>query len=351
MIFHNKQYMLKVSETLCPQWFPSYTFNGKEADSEAFGVVGSLEDYGMRMFDVRICMFKSPDPLFRKYPYYSTFQFAGDNPIKYIDIDGCEREEGIIDPFSSIYIGNMFMPEDMQIPIEEIWQAEMFYHKNAAVASTMVLAIELTLFAAAEVGVIATFKSMLTMGVTVGTVNSAISLINSEPAYEVAKSFASGFTSGTMLGLSPSTALPSILSTGFLSGMVGEYTNQIIDNEFGEGSGYDINKIIDEGGIGAFANVVSSKILEGGKKFIASKTEEAMIKVKSDSYRNMVKTQVKSLYPSLTGKRLSKIIDKRIDEAIKLIKAQDKINTQFLEKLLKSSEAEIKKKIEEKKSE
>ncbi|MDP4131034.1 MAG: RHS repeat-associated core domain-containing protein [Bacteroidota bacterium] len=62
---------------------PRYTFNGKEYDPET-----GYQDYGMRMYDGG--RFISPDPLTKKYPYYSPYQFAGNNPIRYIDLDGAE---------------------------------------------------------------------------------------------------------------------------------------------------------------------------------------------------------------------------------------------------------------------
>jgi len=66
-----------------------YGFNGKENDNEVKGE-GNQQDYGFRIYDPRIGRFLSVDPLKKKYPYYSTYQFTGNNPIKYIDLDGLE---------------------------------------------------------------------------------------------------------------------------------------------------------------------------------------------------------------------------------------------------------------------
>src|SRR5579884_4195472 len=66
-----------------------YGFNGKEMDNEVKGD-GNQYDYGARIYDPRIMRFLSVDPLSGKYPFYSSYQFAGNSPIKNIDIDGKE---------------------------------------------------------------------------------------------------------------------------------------------------------------------------------------------------------------------------------------------------------------------
>jgi RHS repeat-associated protein len=69
-----------------------YGFNGKENDNEVKGE-GNQQDYGMRMYDGRMGKFLSVDPLTAYYPYYSPYQFAGNNPVKFIDLDGLEPAE------------------------------------------------------------------------------------------------------------------------------------------------------------------------------------------------------------------------------------------------------------------
>jgi RHS repeat-associated protein len=66
-----------------------YGFNGKENDNEVKGE-GNQQDYGMRIYDGRIGKFLSVDPLTLKYPFWTPYQFAGNMPIKYIDLDGLE---------------------------------------------------------------------------------------------------------------------------------------------------------------------------------------------------------------------------------------------------------------------
>jgi RHS repeat-associated protein len=68
-----------------------YGFNGKENDSEVASTGQGTQDYGMRIYNPSLGRFLSIDPLFRTYPHYSPYQFAGNSPIAFIDLDGLER--------------------------------------------------------------------------------------------------------------------------------------------------------------------------------------------------------------------------------------------------------------------
>ena len=61
-----------------------YGFNGKENDKET-----GYQDYGFRLYSIT-GRFISVDPLTKKYPMLSPYQFAGNNPIRYVDLDGLE---------------------------------------------------------------------------------------------------------------------------------------------------------------------------------------------------------------------------------------------------------------------
>jgi RHS repeat-associated protein len=63
-----------------------YGFNGKENDGEVQG----QQDYGFRIYDTRIARFKSVDPLTKKYPWFTPYQFASNSPIYMLDLDGAE---------------------------------------------------------------------------------------------------------------------------------------------------------------------------------------------------------------------------------------------------------------------
>ena len=67
-----------------------YGFNGKEMDNEVKGE-GAHYDYGFRIYDPRLGKFLSEDPLFRAYPWYTPYQFAGNKPINSTDLDGLEE--------------------------------------------------------------------------------------------------------------------------------------------------------------------------------------------------------------------------------------------------------------------
>jgi RHS repeat-associated protein len=67
-----------------------FGFNGKESDNEVSGS-GNSYDYGFRIYNPRLGKFLSVDPLFKSYPWYTPYQFAGNMPIAAIDLDGLEE--------------------------------------------------------------------------------------------------------------------------------------------------------------------------------------------------------------------------------------------------------------------
>jgi len=71
-----------------------YGFNGKEKDNDVEGS-GNFYDYGLRGYDPRIVRFWSVDPLASQYPFYSPYEYAGNNPIKFVDLDGAETHEDV----------------------------------------------------------------------------------------------------------------------------------------------------------------------------------------------------------------------------------------------------------------
>jgi RHS repeat-associated protein len=66
-----------------------FGFNGMEKDDE-FKTNGNSYDFGARIYDPRLGRFLSVDPLSKKYPELSPYQFASNNPIQFVDIDGLE---------------------------------------------------------------------------------------------------------------------------------------------------------------------------------------------------------------------------------------------------------------------
>jgi RHS repeat-associated protein len=67
----------------------SFGFNGQEKINEWAGI-GNFIDYKERGQDTRIARFLSVDNLAASYPWYTPYQFAGNDPIRFIDRDGLE---------------------------------------------------------------------------------------------------------------------------------------------------------------------------------------------------------------------------------------------------------------------
>lgn len=67
-----------------------YGFNGQEKDDEVKGSGNNL-DFTQRIYDPRLGKFFSIDPLTKKYPELTPYQFASNRPIDGIDMDGLEH--------------------------------------------------------------------------------------------------------------------------------------------------------------------------------------------------------------------------------------------------------------------
>ena len=78
-----------------------YGFNGKENDNDVKGIEGSQQDYGFRIYDPRLGRFLSVDPLTREYPWFTPYQFSGNKPIAFVDLDGKEDKWYMVEYFLS----------------------------------------------------------------------------------------------------------------------------------------------------------------------------------------------------------------------------------------------------------
>jgi RHS repeat-associated protein len=81
-----------------------YSFNGKENDNEVKGE-GNQLDYGMRIYDPRLGKFLSVDPFSKNYPMLTPYQFAGNSPIAFVDLDGREPEWYLVEQAEKIIFG------------------------------------------------------------------------------------------------------------------------------------------------------------------------------------------------------------------------------------------------------
>ena len=66
-----------------------YGFQGQEKDDEIKGEGNSL-NYTFRMHDPRVGRFFAVDPLEKKFPFYSPYQFSSNSPIMSIELEGLE---------------------------------------------------------------------------------------------------------------------------------------------------------------------------------------------------------------------------------------------------------------------
>jgi len=83
----------------CPRAY-RFGFNGKENDNEVKGN-GNQQDYGFRIHDTRLGRFLSIDPLYRNFPWNSTYCFSENRPIDGIDLEGKEwSKASYYDPFA-----------------------------------------------------------------------------------------------------------------------------------------------------------------------------------------------------------------------------------------------------------
>ncbi len=68
----------------------SFGFQGQLQDNEIKGK-GNSVNYKYRMHDPRLGRFFAVDPLTSKYPHYTPYQFSGNKPIQFVELEGLEE--------------------------------------------------------------------------------------------------------------------------------------------------------------------------------------------------------------------------------------------------------------------
>ena len=92
-----------------------YGFNGKEDDKD-FGDKQLIQDYGFRLYNPALVRFLSVDPLAPSYPWYTPYQFAGNKPITYVDLDGLEESGAtrMADIHIRMYLNGLSTAEELR---------------------------------------------------------------------------------------------------------------------------------------------------------------------------------------------------------------------------------------------
>ncbi len=111
-----------------------YGFNGQEKDNEVKGAGNSL-DFGARIYDSRLGKWLALDPLQKKYPSLSAYNFVGNNPIVFVDPDGKKIRIYLSEEKYYDYTPGT-LPKGAPAIVQKVHEA-ISYSMNAPIAASM----------------------------------------------------------------------------------------------------------------------------------------------------------------------------------------------------------------------
>ena len=161
--FGTTAYFMHTSDTDVSQ--KRYKYVHKERDDET-----GLYYYGARYYAPWLCRFVSVDPLKDKFPYYTTYQYAGNKPINAIDLDGLEEGPTALSGPPEMQQYTPYLDEHQYIDLDELQGVGDFLYDLNALGYNLMIA---------------------------GTYNTASGLINMTASYAEA-SWVYGFEGGTL---------------------------------------------------------------------------------------------------------------------------------------------------------
>ena len=327
-----------------------YGFNGKENDTD-FG--SHIQDYGFRLYSAAEARFLSADPLIvseQLYPNLTPYQFASNNPITMIDLDGLEGHEHL----SNWYYGGAIVNTT---PEERLEKA-----KGEFIMGSAALVIGITFgyaapyvgsFLASSTTVGTTANTMMQTGVVGATVSGTLTMATGGSSEEVATNYTSGFIGGMTLGglnsLVQNTPLVTSTAANFLIGgtasTADNITKQVIEVNTGQVDSYKPAQFTYNFMSGGFINsgtapfsrvvggVYGKSVNKSTQKAITEKTIAAKSAQTQSSIRKKVMSnQSKGITPNKAT------MDKKI------MQEQRKIQQQFAQQeqsLLQKAEAKI----------
>lgn len=292
-----------------------YGFNGKENDNDVKGE-GNEQNYGMRIYDSRLGRFLSVDPLTKEYPKFTPYSFASNAPIHAIDVEGLESSADLDMNDPNVHIMYQWSKENGKGGT----LLNNRYYNIFSEARTRTLGMGLGILASCYFAPAA----ILRFAFIGATVNTSISVLSGEDAYSAVKAAVSGFYGGLVLGAAGTTSsLLGMASAGGVSGIVSEVANQTFDNVFkNEKANYSVNKMVQSGAIGAFANVFSSQLIDGVSQEVDKLVSKEIANTSTPSYRKLIRKAVISENPRMGNQARNKEVNNRIKQIQNLINQQ-----------------------------